>query len=393
MVFVAIAVPLILVAIGLSVYFKRGSDQQYLENFTQAVTAAQLTEDQTDPEILRSAWGLTLFWLDKAETNQVTSESIALRQQAQLGLDMLDSIFRLDFQPVLASELPVGTTITQIVPFSNDLYLLNSTQGNVLRTFLTGRGYELDASFQCGPGPSGSYIIGEVVDIVPMPKGNEFGATILAIDKTGNVLFCGPGTASTSIPLEPPDINWGKITAIAYQSEMLYVLDPANNAVWVYAGTSAYREKPYLFFGKNIPPTEDVIDIAINADDMYLLHSDGHLTLCTAIFGAEYGTRCTDPAEYNDSRPGHPGNAAILPYAVFNQIQYTQPPDPSIYFLDPSGGAIYHFSLRLNLQRVLRSFPAPNSPFPNRSATGFAVGSNRMVYMAFGNKLYYAFIQ
>ncbi|HEX2979522.1 MAG TPA: hypothetical protein VHO48_04600 [Anaerolineaceae bacterium] len=388
--FIAVAVPLVVVTLALAVYFERGRDKIFDGYFAQAVQSAALTQNTTDPAIIRSAWAEALYWLDKAEANHTTSDSQALRGQAQQALDTLDNIVRLDYQPAIVGGLAQGVNVTQIVATSSEIYLLNGAQGRVQRAILTGRGFEVDPNFLCEPGPSGSYVIGQLVDIAAMPKGNEFGATVMAIDGSGNLMFCGPGVSATSIPLGAPDTNWGKIQAITYINNTLYVLDPPNNAIWVYDGMDAFRDRPRMFFGAQIPTMNQAIDLTANGDDVFVLHADGHMTLCTTSYGSQSDPHCTDPAPLTDPRPVREKNAAILPDTQFAQIQYTQPPDPSLYMLNPSDGSIYHFSLRMNLQRLLKSFPSTANPFPDQAATAFAVAPNRMIFIAFANQLFYA---
>jgi hypothetical protein len=80
---------------------------------------------------------------------------------------------------------------------------------------------------------------------------------------------------------------------------------------------------------------EDVIDLAVDKSDLYLLHEDGHVTLCTFSELGVSPTRCTDPFPYVDSRPGREG-LILIPDSPFTQIHATQPPDPSLYLLEPT---------------------------------------------------------
>jgi hypothetical protein len=75
----------------------------------------------------------------------------------------------------------------------------------------------------------------------------------------------------------------------------------------------------------------------------------------------------------------------------FNQMAYSPPPDPSIYFLEPETAELYQFSLRLNLNQVLRPGLSDGS-LPTARATSFAVAANRQVFLAFGNAVYYAIL-
>ncbi len=390
MVFIAIAVPLIVVAIASTIYFERGKTGQYQQYLTQAQLSAGQVQQQADPALQREAWEKTLYWLDKAESYMTTNESSAMREQAQNALDALDGIARLDFQPAIVGGLGSTVEVSQIVAGSNDLYLLDASQGRVIRGVLTNRGYEVDSAFRCEPGRSGSLMIGELKLIAPMPKGNNFKATLMALDENGNILYCIPGESPLSAPLAPPETGWNAPLAMVFESNTLNLLDTVNNAIWVYAGDGSFVDLPQPFFQSDTPDLKDVVDLAVNNSDIYLLHQDGHLTLCTISYIQTTPTRCTDPVQLTDARPGHQETAAILPNTHFSRILFTQPPDPSIYLMDASSASIYHFSLRLNLQKQMRPRVNPDATMPGSPATAFTISSNRMVFLAFGSKVYYA---
>jgi hypothetical protein len=314
-----------------------------------------------------------------------SDESQELRLQAQGVVDTLDVVERLDFRPAIIDQLDETTQIIRLIARDDGLYMLNGTDGVVGRAVLTDEGYLLDTTFQCGPGPYGGFIIGSLVDIAAMPPGNELKATILGIDANGNLLHCIPGEIPVATPLEPPDINWGSPTKITVDGNDLYVLDPQTNAVWIYRGMDV-SQAPRLFFDQQIPPLGDAIDLTVNQNDLYLLHEDGHLTSC--VYGALSisPTRCKNPEIYTDPRPGrHSG--PFIEDAFFSQIQFSPPPEPSIYMLDPLSQAIYRFSVLLTLDRQFRS-KEPLVEFP---ASAFTVNrNNHAIFMAVGNQVYYA---
>jgi hypothetical protein len=233
--------------------------------------------------------------LDQAEEYQTTPDSQSLRQQAQASLDSLDAVERLDFQPVLAEPLTETARITRMIASVDELYLLDEAEGVVLRTVRTNQGYQIETTFQCGPGSYGGFIVGAITDIAAMPKGNDLKATIAAIDANGNLLYCLPGEEALAQPMEPPDIHWGSPQGLTVDTGDLYILDPQTNAVWIYRGMETTKQ-PRLFFGEQIPPMHDVIDMAVNRNDLYLLHADGHMTTCEYSGLLESPTRCEDPA-------------------------------------------------------------------------------------------------
>lgn len=391
MLLIAIAVPVIIVTIALTTYFEIGRTRQAKAYYLQALQTAQTTLEVTDPTVLRDAWNKTLFLLDKADENQTTDESRALRIQAQNKLDELEDIRRMDYETAIVGGLSPTVIITQIITTSSDMYLLDSAQGKVLHATLTGRGYEVDPTFQCGPGSTGDLIIGKLVDMTVMPRGNDFSADIIAIDATGNVLYCLPNQAPVSAPLAQPDSNWAKITAITIDGNQLYVLDPGTNAVWIYDGVSAgFKDRPRLLFGDEIPRMEDVIDMGVNNQYLYLLHSDGHATVCTFSAAGYEPTRCTDPAPYGDSRPGREPNPTSFADAIFSQVVSTSLPTPSLYLLAPDSRSIYLFSVQLKFQNQYRAQTVTDVPLPNQPATAFYVSANRIAYIAVGNQVYQA---
>ncbi len=393
--FIAIAVPVVIAAVGLAVYLQKGLNDQYMYYFTQAQAVAQDASLQSDTQAARNDWQSALILLNKAKNFKMTSESSTLQSTIQNALDQIDSVVRLTFQPALVNNLPKTAQIEQIVTTGNDLYLLDGSQGAVMRALLTGRGYEIDLDFKCGPGLAGNLVISPLVEIAPMPIGNPLQATIIAIDQTGNLIYCQPGSSPTAnhSGLVPPGENWGKITAFAMDNNELYVLDPQVN-IGMYASDQAggFDNQPSLFFDSLPALLGDVVDMAVNAQDLYLLHKDGHITLCTfSPFGVE-ATRCTEPTPYSDPRPGHVSSPVTFPGTQFSHIEYTSPPDPSVFLLDPNTATIYHFSLRLNLQRLLRPQPLTGFTLPGGAATAFYISQNRMVFMAFGNQVLLSYL-
>ena len=384
LVFIAIAVPLVISAIGLVVYVQKGQTEQYLYYFNQAQSIAHEAATQSDPQVVRTDWESTLILLKRAEGYKVSSESTTLHQQAQNALDQLDSVVRLNFQPALLTNLPNTTKITHMVTNGDDLYLLDSTQGSVMRAYLTGRGYQLDATFVCGSESS------PLVDIAPMPLNNLFNATIVGIDSSGNLLYCLPAKppVANNTGLTPPADQWGQIDSFVMDSNQLYVLDPQNNiGIYTILQDNSFNDKPEKFF-TSPQPISDAIDFVVNAQDLYLLHGDGRLTMCTfSLIGIE-PTRCTDPAPFSDPRPGYNPKPTSFQNVRFNQIQFTAPPDPSIYLLDPSTATLYHFSLRLNLQRLLRSQALTGFILPATPATAFYISQNHIVFLAFNNQIF-----
>lgn len=382
MAFIAIAMALVVATTGGAVYFQRGREAQYQSYYNQAVKAAETASPQTDPVELRTGWETVIDYLDRADIyiTPPSPGSQTLRAQAISAIDNLDTIVRLNYQPVLSLPLGASIQVTRMVATDHDLFLLNGTNGNVLRAILTGQGYEIDPNFVCGPNPT----VSPIVDIVPMPKGNDQKAAILAMDGNANFMYCLTDALPVANIPAPPQSNWVKPQAFAFDTGDLYVLDPQTNGVWIYRNENLTKQ-PHLFFGEQVPPMKDTIDLAVNQDDLYLLHADGHLTTCTYSSLQESPTRCEDPATFTDLRKGRQNGPLILD-AQFSQILFSPPPDPSIYLFDPVHQSIYHFSVKLALQVQYRA----RQSLPSSNGTAFTVGPNRSIFLAVGNQVYYA---
>jgi hypothetical protein len=187
-----------------------------------------------------------------------------------------------------------------------------------------------------------------------------------------------------------PGDAWGNTLAVSLDQGDFYALDLPSNGVWIY-WRSNFKEEPTLFFDEEIPSFQQVIDMVVDRDDLYLLHSDGSLMLCLRNSLIVAPTRCS-MENYTDRRPGRE-NLPLTPPVPFSQMLVIPPPDPSIYMLMPTGlngdgPAVYHFSLRnLSFQKQFLA----ETPLPNHSASAFAVDHSRgYLILALGNEVYYA---
>lgn len=385
MVFIALAIPLVIATVGGVIYVQRGKASQHQTYYDQALVAAQNASEQTEAPAQRAAWLLVLGALDSAEFYKVTPDSQNLRNQAQAALDSLDKIERLDFQPAVAEGL-LGTdfNVKRMITNGNDLYLLNADQGNVLRAYLTGRGYEVDATFKCGPS-YGPLVVRQLVDIVALTPGTYKKATLLAIDSSGSLLYCSPnGEQPEAVQLALPG-NFKEATNLEIDGGDLYVLDPQSKAVWIYPGLKV-DQLPRDFFGEDRPDNmADVIDMTINNDDLFLLHADGQISKCVYGSPSLSPTRCDDPFPYQDARSGRP-SGMLMEEAVFEEIFFSPPPGPSIYMLDSQQHAIYYFSKRMAMQSQYR----PLEALSIEPASAFTISVGRLAFLAIGNQIYYA---
>jgi hypothetical protein len=389
MIFIAVLIPLIVVTIASAVYFRYGRSVQYEEYLVQAQDARAQALGLADAAAQREAWQRELFYLDKAESYSETAETRALRQEAQAKLDQLQGIARLQFQPVLNTG--VGAQVSRLAASENDLYLLDAQRGDVLHIALTSGGFELDRSFNCDPGSYGGYTVGPLVDILAMPPVNAINATLVGVDAAGTLLYCAPGQVAQAIPLPPPDTNWGRVKAFTLDSGNLYVLDAQSRAVWVYVGKDGtFVDRPYFFFGGQIPALEDAIDLAVSGDDLYILHSDGHLSTCSYSRIETVPTRCQDPASLTNPFPAY-RDVDLFAQAHFTQMVFTPAPDSALLLLDSDGQGVYRFAPRsLELQSQLRPLAGRANPLPQGPVGALTVSPNHVLYFAVQDRVYFS---
>ena len=148
---------------------------------------------------------------------------------------------------------------------------------------LRSQGYSQDEGFKCGPGSINGVQVGKLVDMLAIPINNPAKAPILAIDNTGNILFCSVGASPTAAALLPPDGGWQNLRSIAFDSGKLLVLDPGANAIWIYRGFSSnFDQVPVSYFDDLPVKLQDAVDTAVSKDELFLLHTDGHSSHCLA---------------------------------------------------------------------------------------------------------------
>jgi hypothetical protein len=388
MMLLAILIPLLVVTIAFTVYLKYGYSIQYEAYMGEAQKFATQAASLTNPVEQRKSWENVLLNVSNAEKYRKTDQTNALRQEAETHLDQLLGNMRLPFRPVFSSNL--GIEISRMAATETDLYMLDAASGKVLRAGLTESGFQLDTAFNCAPGVYGNTTVGALVDIMAMPGLNAVNATMLGIDANGNLLYCAPNQVAQAIPLPPPDTNWGRVTAFTMDAGNLYVLDAPARAVWVYTGKDGtYIDRPYFFFGDQTPG-EDVIDLLVSGDDLFMLHADGHLSTCSYSRIEGKPTRCTDPAPLTNPFAAYQ-DMDLFGTAHITQMSFTAPPDQSILLLSADDQAAFRITPRsLELQNQIRPAAGSTNTVTSGPVGAMAVGPNHVLYFAIKGQVYFA---
>lgn len=393
---IALVIPIVVVAVAAGIYSVRGRKIQYESYYDQAAAHAYYGSTAEDSADSRSEWQQVLTFLDQAESYRITDESTALREQAQDALDLLDGAVRLTYHPAIIGTFTSDIDITQIVSFGTDLYLFDETGGRVIHAERTNQGYEVDADFVCAAGSFDGGTVGALVDMTVLPINNTYQAHILAADGTGNVVFCAPGEDPIVQTLPISSGATPVVKRIAYASGYLYVLDPVANTVRVYQATDdQYLDAPTDFFegietgGK--PDISQIVDLSVNGQELYLLREDGMLVDCVSSGLSSESVICENPVSYLDSREGREEQTVTMPDSSYISVLYTEPPDPTVSILDAVNADIYQFSLRFKLYQRLRP-DLGDYEVSSTTATAFTIGIDRIAFLAFGNQVFYAYL-
>ena len=365
--FLAIVVPLAVIAASVAVYVRRGNtarQARWLQTAEQYVVQAQAA---TDPLAQREAWAQALAAVEEAARYGDTPRVQALRQEVQQGLDALDGTRRLAFAPLI--EDGVGNVrFIRLAVGMDDLYALDETQNQIKRFRWPGGDafrYEPDAQFVCQARRYGTLDLGPLVDVAALPPA-RYDFRVVTVDQGGVLLTCDPEEGAQARPLPRPPQGWGRIQRAHVWEHRLYLLDAGTNAFYSLdlARLATAVPQPLLDAEQAAPDFQNVVDFALLGGEAYFLFVDTQVVRC------RYFTEETQPCqalEYQDERPGR-GNGAVFPEARFTQIVALARPEPSLYLLDPAQQAVYRFSLALRFVEQYR----PREPLPE--VTGFALG-------------------
>jgi len=390
--FTAAAVPILVVGVSSVVYFKRGRVEQFESYLAQAQAAAVAAQVQGDPQAARPEWVMASQWLDLAESYRQTDDSIALRQQVEGSLDSIDLIYRLDFAPAVSGGFGSTAEINQLAASATDLYAFDRGTHTIWHAWSTGRGYEIDSQFECLAGAESIPGFDDPISLVIQPEPGALGAEgVVAIDPDGTLLYCAPGAQPLTGQLATPDVGWGRLQAIEVSGNGLYVLDPEKNSVWIYdASGGLFSGTPALYFAEAVPQLGTAIDLALALDELIILYADGGIDRCRRnVENSPEGNlririECEQEPRFQDQRPEQPPRASI-PGAVPASIEYSPPPEPSLFFLDLSQGTVFHYSMRLVYQG---QYPTPFGS----EATAITSGPPNDLFVAVGDQVYYALL-
>lgn len=382
---IALGLPLVVVAVALLIYTQIGQSQQFDEALQQAQLA--VSNGRSSPDLLaaRPHWEVALQWIERAEALKPGSAEIAqLRLEAQGRLDEVTGTTRVSYAPLLPAGVGREAKLTRVLPVGRDVYALDTARNRVWRLAQNAAGvYAIDESFACASGALGSLTFGPLVDIdvVPGPEADS----IIALDNAGGLLYCQAGEPPLGSYLPTPDVGWVQPIGLELYAGSLYILDIGQNQLWQYqASGGLFTEAPRAYFGGVIYDLKDVTDFVIANGEVFLQRADGRLASCLRSAATASGA-CTETLLFNDPRPGQTGGERLADLSKPAGIIYDEPPEPSLFVINPANNGLYQLSLKLNFTRQFQ--PATPLPAP---ITALAIDPGKRFYIAAGDNIFRA---
>ncbi len=389
---IAIIVPILIGAMAPILYNTFKNARHYNSAIAFAHAAATDAQSTDDPDLQRFNWYAAIQYSLVAKNYRQSAEIDRLVLQAETAIDALDGAIRLNYQTAVDGELPDEMVISRVIPVNSDLYLFDSTGGQIVHLIPGREAYTVDDSFSCFSGTYSGVVVGDLVGMVSITINNIYETPIMAMDSSGNLLFCAPGMSPQAASLVQPQGGIGNIKSILYDSYSghLFILDPRYNALWVYSGSDLqFTGEPYSLFTYFPMDLTAAIDLAVNGDELYILFDDGHMATCNAPGFTVSQINCINPAQIIDPRENSP--AIDFLNLELSQSLFITPPDPSVMLLASDTAEIFQLNRRLVLNRIYRG-RFEKELAEGQEATAFALSSNRLAFLAFENELFYAVI-
>ena len=121
-----------------------------------------------------------------------------------------------------------------------------------------------------------------------------------------------------------------------------------------------------------------------------MLHSDGHLSVCSYTIVESSTSQCQDPLPLVNPFAAYQGTD-LFSTAHFTQLLFAAQPDQSILLLDADTQGVMRFSPRsVELQNQFRPTTDSTNPVPPGPAGSVTVSPNHVLYLAVDGQVYFA---
>ena len=402
-----ILIPIVVVISLFMVYSDRSKNKLHRDHLELAVETAKTALEQTQPQLIDTAWDKVLEYLNAADQYGSSPASQDLRKHALQALDQVDHGIPVVYKYALSSPLPSRTSITSIETSGQYTYMLDQGSGSLLRFTQSGQGMIQDDTFSCTPGayytkdylsslqsegkdsrfdgdPTQKVQIGSFVDFVLLPSGNPDSDVAASIDQTGRLLYCSSYSENTAQNLDIQSKGLKQVTALYFANSNLYLLDKSTSSLWVYDYYSAtgFQEEPESYFGSNAPNLSDIIDFVVYERNSFFLREDGTLAVCDFT---GYKPKCSNVTELSIDDQG---TKVDLTMRSVRKILSNSSPDNSLYLMDTELQTVLNISMKLNFIRYIVP-DRTNSDHPLRPLEAFGLSGKSMFFWAYGQEIFW----
>lgn len=385
---VALIIPLIVGAVGTSVYIQRDTVRELSEIKQQMVDELATAESLRDDQAAAQGHYLTVVSLaGQAEAIRPDDiEVAAMRSDALDGLDRIDGVSRLTAQTFY--RYAAGTNLTRLALRGIDggIAVLDQT-GN--RVFF----HSTDDTFQemtseepetigFGGQSVGANTIRTLFDIQWLPGSTSATRdSIGMLDTTGGLFSHYPNMGDIGGVVLGNSAEWISPTAMATYLDRLYVLDTGARQIWKYYGSSGYSQfqgDEAIFFSTEAE-LEQAIDFDLYAEDgsLLVLYKDGRIRY--------YDTR-SGRIQWDEKTLAQNGMMTPLIAPVAVKIVGSGL-NASIFVLDPGSGRLIQLSRGGTILTQYRILDTTGAEVLTRAAD-FAVTSSPMrIFVVAGDQL------
>ncbi len=379
---VAIAIPLIVAAIVVATYLQRDQVQEaeldtlWLEANRRWEQALQPADEATTRTLLTEAQG----YLDQLlEYEPEHAEAVNLRQSIEVRLDELNHVERLSWIGELKTY-PANADLSRVVVEGMHIFVMDRQAGKVYHHRLDEfqqslQPDSLDVVLLSKGDQIENVLVGDLVDMVWMPVGNNRQtANLVILESGGSLLEYDPATGELAAPSVAAAETWQYPRLVGSYYGRFYVLDPKANKIWRYSPTlDGYSEPPDDWLEAEVD-LAGVVDMAIG-DSIYLLYADGRISKLTGGRPEAFDTSDWDSQPQN-------------PIAFF-----TRPPEDTqwVYVADRGNSRIVQCDKEGKFRRQFRLADAQvaGGSDPLASVTGLFVDEiGGRAYLLSGQALY-----